>query len=635
MRSAPPDRLAGVVDCWAATAPGGTDLDTGGHVLFQGALRLAQALGHHSTVRPLPFVVAARGTDRVLDSDDLDPARAFSIGATRVLPQEHPGNRFTHVDVDDHPDVADLLIAELTTSTPEPQVALRGGERFVRAYRPTPIANTDAPAEMPEHPVVLVTGGLGHMGMSLAEVAFSTFDARLVLIGRSSLPEPEHWAEGADDPTIDEQMRTTLRRLDAMRAVRDDVLVLTADMQDEAQIRAAVDNTLARFGTIDVVVHGAANVGPSAFGPAAETGPSVIDNQISPKLRGLNFLVQAMQGREPSRWVLHGSISSVLGGLGLSAYAGANAVLDSMAARGGASWLSIGWDAWDNAAEAQMAGMPLAIQPSEGQAAFVRLLRTPVDSRVVVAVGDLEQRLESWVRRSQPSSASAPAERYARPHLATPFVAPATDTERVLADIWATQLGLLEVGVHDRFFELGGHSLLAVQVASEIRDRFQIEMPVLQLFKAPTVRELADVVEAARSGALDPTSAPSAPDDSTHDTDTDAGPTGLGEGPGAAAKAGYRDFYDDVSRRLAATGMSEVSFFLNYGYISSGNGDEARARRAGGYAESELGPARPRAGRRHRARGSRRARCRVRTGRHSRIARRPTQCALRRRRPVA
>ena len=450
---------------------------------------------------------------------------------------------------------------------------MRGGERFVRAYRPTPIANTDAPAEMPEHPVVLVTGGLGHMGMSLAEVAFSTFGARLALIGRSSLPEPEHWADGADDPTLDEQMRTTLRRLDAMRAVRDDVLVLTADMQDEAQIRAAVDHTLARFGTIDVVVHGAANVGPSAFGPAAETGPSVIDNQISPKLRGLKFLVQAMQGREPSRWVLHGSISSVLGGLGLSAYAGANAVLDSMAARGGASWLSIGWDAWDNAAEAQMAGMPLAIQPSEGQAAFVRLLRTPVDSRVVVAVGDLEQRLESWVRRSQPSSASAPAERYPRPHLATPFVAPATDTERVLADIWATQLGLLEVGVHDRFFELGGHSLLAVQVASEIRDRFQIEMPVLQLFKAPTVRELADVVEAARSGALDPTSAPSAPDDSTHDTDT--GPTGLGEGPGAAAKAGYRDFYDDVSRRLAATGMSEVSFFLNYGYISSGNGDEA------------------------------------------------------------
>ena len=56
-----------------------------------------------------------------------------------------------------------------------------------------------------------------------------------------------------------------------------------------------------------------------------------------------------------------------------------------------------------------------------------------------------------------------------------------------LAEIWGAQLGIDKVGVHDRFFDLGGHSLLAVQVASEIRDKFQIELPVLQLFQAPTV----------------------------------------------------------------------------------------------------------------------------------------------------
>jgi SAM-dependent methyltransferase len=43
----------------------------------------------------------------------------------------------------------------------------------------------------------------------------------------------------------------------------------------------------------------------------------------------------------------------------------------------------------------------------------------------------------------------------------------------------------------------------------------------------------------------------------------------------AAAKSGYRDFYDDVSRKLAATGMGEASFFLNYGYVSCGEAGEA------------------------------------------------------------
>ena len=70
----------------------------------------------------------------------------------------------------------------------------------------------------------------------------------------------------------------------------------------------------------------------------------------------------------------------------------------------------------------------------------------------------------------------------------------------MLAEIWGSQLGIAAVGVHDRFFDLGGHSLLAAQIASEICDRFQIEMPVLKLFQAPTVAELAVLVDQTLAG---------------------------------------------------------------------------------------------------------------------------------------
>ena len=198
---------------------------------------------------------------------------------------------------------------------------------------------------------------------------------------------------------------------------------------------------------------------------------------------------------------------------------------------------------------------------------------------MVIAVGDLDARLESWVRRSEAAKPAAAVDRHPRPNLATPFVEPASETETALAEIWASQLGLDKVGVHDRFFDLGGHSLLAVQVASEIRDRFQIEMPVLQLFKAPTIRELAELVEQGEltGGVVDVAAPPAEP---TVTADAVAVPTdptaGTTAGPGDLAKASYREFYDDVSRRLAATGMGEASFFLNYGYVSQGDGDEAR-----------------------------------------------------------
>lgn len=77
------------------------------------------------------------------------------------------------------------------------------------------------------------------------------------------------------------------------------------------------------------------------------------------------------------------------------------------------------------------------------------------------------------------------------------FVAPRTDAEEALAEIWAEILGLDEVGVYDNFFELGGHSLLVTQTISRIREGFEIELPLRVLFEAPTVAELAIIVEEA------------------------------------------------------------------------------------------------------------------------------------------
>ncbi|NJL35430.1 MAG: AMP-binding protein [Leptolyngbyaceae cyanobacterium SM1_4_3] len=79
----------------------------------------------------------------------------------------------------------------------------------------------------------------------------------------------------------------------------------------------------------------------------------------------------------------------------------------------------------------------------------------------------------------------------------TATVAPRTPTEAAIATIWAEVLGLETVGIHQDFFALGGHSLLATQVLSRLRDQFEVELPLRQLFEAQTVAELATVVESA------------------------------------------------------------------------------------------------------------------------------------------
>jgi SAM-dependent methyltransferase/NAD(P)-dependent dehydrogenase (short-subunit alcohol dehydrogenase family)/acyl carrier protein len=567
------NHLAGVIDCWSASPPNATDLDTAAVVTLLNPMRLARSLSSHTTVRPLPMLLVACGTSRVHDDDVLDPARALGIGPAKVLPQEHPGLRVAHIDVDADPAVADLLLAELAAGASEPTVALRGGHRFVEIFEPVPIDSVNALHGLPENPVVLITGGMGYMGLLLGEAMFERMNARLILISRTALPEPNQWAALSEEPSTEPELRDNLERLARMRDERNDVLVLAADLNEAGQVAAAVNDAMAHFGHIDLVVHGAARVDAAAFGSAAETGPAIVEAQMSPKLRGLFYLIEAFRGREPQRWVLHSSISTVLGGLGLAAYAASNAVLDAIALEGRDNWLSIDWDAWDNAGEALSAGMPTAIQPLEGQEAFLRTLGAPVGSRLLVVVNELADRLQDWIRHDDVRSKNgSEVERHPRPNLTTAFVEPRTETEQKLSEIWSAQLGVTAVGVHDGFFDLGGHSLLAVQVSSQIQDQFQIEIPVLKLFQAPTVSELAVLVDQAlASGNSDgkpsgsPAEAPSLPSVPALEDDT----------PGAAAKASYRDFYDDVTRRLERSGVGEASFFLNYGYISLGDEDEA------------------------------------------------------------
>jgi natural product biosynthesis luciferase-like monooxygenase protein len=76
------------------------------------------------------------------------------------------------------------------------------------------------------------------------------------------------------------------------------------------------------------------------------------------------------------------------------------------------------------------------------------------------------------------------------------FLPPRTALEEVVSSILSGVLGLERVGISDDFFALGGHSLLGAQVVSKIKDVFQIDLSLRELFEAPTVRALAKALVA-------------------------------------------------------------------------------------------------------------------------------------------
>ncbi len=75
------------------------------------------------------------------------------------------------------------------------------------------------------------------------------------------------------------------------------------------------------------------------------------------------------------------------------------------------------------------------------------------------------------------------------------FVAPEGPLEERLAEIWCQTLRIDQISTYDNFFDLGGHSLIAMQLIYRMNTAFQIDLPLRSLFEAPTIAQMALLIE--------------------------------------------------------------------------------------------------------------------------------------------
>lgn len=68
---------------------------------------------------------------------------------------------------------------------------------------------------------------------------------------------------------------------------------------------------------------------------------------------------------------------------------------------------------------------------------------------------------------------------------------PGSEVEQAIAAVWKRVLGLADIGIRDNFFELGGHSILAIKVQAELSQVFGKRLPIVELFRSPTIEGLA------------------------------------------------------------------------------------------------------------------------------------------------
>ncbi len=141
-----------------------------------------------------------------------------------------------------------------------------------------------------------------------------------------------------------------------------------------------------------------------------------------------------------------------------------------------------------------------AITPEEGAEVLHRALAWNSAAQLVISPIKLQSLLatEDFSPEALLSAAQRQVEqvlKHPRPELRTSFVAPRSEIEQIVAELWENVLGVTPIGVNDDFFELGGHSLLAILIISRLRETMRIEVPTRQLFELSSVAKLSEAVE--------------------------------------------------------------------------------------------------------------------------------------------
>jgi acyl transferase domain-containing protein len=510
---------------------------------FHSAMALAKALTDETGTAPrAELVLLTSGAAGVAGSDLRHPEHATLAAIGPSLAQENPRVHCRSIDVDEVPAGELGLLAEgvlaAAVSPHAGPVAVRGGETWLRRYQPFP---TEEPAQgqgpFRRGDTVLITGGLGDVGLVLARHLAAKYECRLVLTGRSPLPPREEW-DGylAAVPAGGARTARHIRNVLDLEERGAEVLALSADSTDADAMRAAVQAAVGRFGRIDVAVHAAGLQTAAYFDYAHRIGRSAGDAHFAVKVKGFLVLQDALGEQAPDRRVAVSSLAAILGGITLSAYAAANAALDAyvrVARRSGAGrWITVDWDTWrieEERLEGHGPGVTdFAMAPSEAVDVFERTLAAgDRTGHLVISTGPLAARIEQWVVADLHEADQAAEERelHPRPELGTPFAEPREGTETVLAEIWSRVLGIAPVGIDDDFFELGGHSLIAINLTARIRRTLGAAIPITVLLDGPTIRQVAALIDAG-----DPKEAGGGADDTAEPADTApaaaAGPVG-------------------------------------------------------------------------------------------------------------
>lgn len=488
-----PENLSTILHCWtmnSAAAEPATAMTQG----FYSGLTLLQTLAAE-TARRIQVWWLTDSAFRVVGNETLSLYLALVNGLNRVVTQE--SGRLISRQLDLHlAEGADTtcqaraIISEVLQQPNETVIALRHGQRWVFAAEPLMLAE-ETSAEHASDGVYVITGGLGQFGLAAARYFVGRYpQARVILTSRANGEIYQEANASRDDIT---EARFTA--LEALRGDGAQIEIEQTDAGDAEQLAALLGRVRARYGKITGIVHAAGLIGEQTHLSFIESDRQHCERMFRAKVSGTQALIDQLADQPVDFVMLVSSLSPLLGGLGLTAYAAANSFMDSCAtALNGHSathWISVNWEGWirqGGAAHYDELGTEfqrLSLNDEEIGWCIEKILADSALSNVIVSTASLPDRMQRWSTHSGMADITGTAKDDVSVSCAS------GDAGAIILEMARQLLGDPQLQLDDDLFQKGADSLSGIQLIARIRDVFSVDLPMQTLFDKPTVASLA------------------------------------------------------------------------------------------------------------------------------------------------
>ncbi|WDF57314.1 non-ribosomal peptide synthetase/type I polyketide synthase [Mucilaginibacter sp. KACC 22063] len=435
-----------------------------------------------STGNKIPKVVSASFDNfEVTGIEQLQPRPSVIYGVTKSLPAEYFafGVRAYHIDLSSQDNNYEqtflpLLEEEVTTDL----IVARGNYIWIPTYQQdTSFSKNAANNTLSNHPVFMVTGGLGALGFTYAkQVAKNVNSSILILLGRTS------------EADLSNEARL---RLSELKETDNVVIYAAIDISN----KKCLDNlhkilNYNNISHIDVILHAA---GVAAKGVLRDKTYEDVAAVVNPKITGIENLTRLSGTVSIGQLICCSSVSSIFPSIGNMDYTAANLYMDELCHRNypniqrllsinlnRISDIGMSAEFLKNAAIKDKSSD--SITSSEFSDILQKLLNSSKTKSIVLSRYDVNDEHISYFNSSTDEPINNPTED-AISISETDY----TEQHYKAAQIICSALGIYKISIHDDFFDLGGNSILAVWVSQRLSEVLKWNFKVADIFRLKTI----------------------------------------------------------------------------------------------------------------------------------------------------